>query len=152
DAMSVRTISLCVCANHLLYGGRYWAADAVISALTDTAELAAQSAEAIGMYHQLHAIRASALGDPCGFPQGQETALAFLERAGDRRNACMTRLNLGFALSELGDYEGAERTLRSVLPVAERMGLHEVAAGTLQNLGRVLAHRGVFEEGRGIQK
>jgi tetratricopeptide (TPR) repeat protein len=152
DAMSARTICLSVCANHLIYGGRYLAADAVIAALTDTAELAAQSAQAVGMYHQLRAIRASASGDPCGLRESLETALAFFEQGGDRRNACLTRQNLGFAFAELGDYEGAEHALRSLLPVAERMGLHEVAAGTLQNLGRVLAYRGVFEEGRSIQK
>jgi tRNA A-37 threonylcarbamoyl transferase component Bud32/tetratricopeptide (TPR) repeat protein len=152
DAMSARTTCLSVCANHLIYGGRYLAADAVISALTDTAELAAQSAQAVGMYHQLRAIRASASGDPCGFRDSLEQALAFFEQAGDRRNACLTRQNLGFGFAELGDYEGAERALRSALAVAERMGLHEVAAAALHNLGHVLAYRGVFEEGRSVQK
>lgn len=151
-AMSARTICLSVCANHLIFGGRYLAADAVISALTDTADLASQSAQAVGMYHQLRAIRATASGDPCGFRDSLETALTFFEQAGDRRGACMTRQNLGFAFTELGDHEGAEQALRSALTVAERMGLQEVAAYTLQNLGRVLAYRGVFEEGRRIQK
>src|SRR5262245_9561692 len=81
-----------------------------------------------------------------------EKALAFFEQAGDRRSACLTRQNLGFAVAELGDYEGAEHALRSALVVAERMGLHEVAAAALQNLGRVLAYQGTFEEGRRIQK
>jgi tetratricopeptide (TPR) repeat protein len=152
DAMSARATCLSVCANHLIYGGRYLAADAVIAALTDTAALAAQSAEAVGMYHQLRAMRAYASGDPSGFRESLETALAFFEQAGDRRNACLTRANLGYAFSELGDYEGAEHALRSVLTVAERMGLHEVAAVALHNLGRVLAYRGTFEEGRSIQK
>ncbi|MDC3961560.1 serine/threonine-protein kinase [Polyangium jinanense] len=152
DATSARTTCLSVCANHLIYGGRYPAADAVIWALTDTAELAAQSAQAVGMYHQLCAIRASASGDPCALRDSLEKALTFFDQAGDRRNACLTRQNLGFALVALGDYEGAEHALRSALSVAERMGLHDVAAAALQNLGYVLAYRGNFEEGRSVQK
>ena len=152
DAMSARTIALSVCANHLIFGGRYAAADAMISAITDASDLAAQSAQAAGMYHQSRAIRATASGDPCGFRDSLETALVCFEQAGDRRSACLTRQNLGFALTELGDHEGAEQALRSALAGAERMGLQEVAAYTLQNLGRVLAYRGFFEEGRKVQR
>lgn len=152
DAMSARTTCLSICANHLSFGGRYAAADTVIAALGDTAELPTQSPQAVGMHHQMLGIRALTLGDPCGFRDAHEMALPFFEQAGDRRNACLMRQNLGFAFAELGDYEGAELALRAALTVAERMGLHEVMAYTLQNLGRVLACRGVFEEGRSIQK
>lgn len=152
EAASFRTTSLSVCANHLVYGGRYALADAVIAALTDGVNLVAQPPRALGMYYQLRAIRASAAGDPCGFRDNLEEALVCFEQAGDRRNSCVTRQNLGFGLSELGDYEGAEQRLRSALAIGERMGLQEVVAYTLQNLGHVLGYRGVFEEGRSIQK
>lgn len=152
DAMDARTTCLSVCANHLIYGGRYAVADTLISALAKTANLDAQSAQAVGMYHQLRAIRASASGDPYGFCDHLGTALWCFEQAGDRRSACLTRQNLGFGFAELGDYEGAENALRSALTVAERMGLHEVVAAALQNLGHVLAYRGNFDEGRRIQK
>lgn len=151
EAASFRTTSLSVCANHLVYGGRYGLADAVIAALTDGVDLVAQPPHALGMYYQLRAIRASAAGDPCGFRDNLEEALVCFEQAGDRRNACVTMQNLGFGLSELGDYEGAEQRLRSALAIGERMGLQEVVAYTLQNLGHVLGHRGLFEEGRSIQ-
>ena len=152
SVMSARTICLSVCANHLTFGGRYSAADTILSALTDAPDFAAQDAQAVGMYHQSLAIRANASGDPWGCCEALKTTLAFFEQAGDRRSACLTRQNLGFALTELGDYVSAEAALRSALTIAERMGLQEVAAYTLQNLGRILAYRGIFEEGRNIQK
>lgn len=152
DAMNARTTCLSVCANHLIYGGRYDAADAMISVLTDPTQLATQGAQAVGMYYQLRAIRASASGDLCEMRESLEAALLCFEQAGDRRNACLTRQNLGFALTELGDYETAEKALRSALTIAERMGLHPVTTVALQNLGRVHAYRGAFEEGRRVQK
>jgi len=151
DAMNSRTTCLCICANHLIYGGRYVAADQIIAALSDTVEVSQQSPQAVGMYYLMRAIRASASGDPCGFRDGHEIALPFFERAGDRRNACLIRHNLGFARAELGDYEGAERELRALLPIARQMSLHEVEGASLQNLGRVLMYRGMFDEGRSIQ-
>jgi tetratricopeptide (TPR) repeat protein len=152
DAINARTICLTVCANHLIFGGRYQAADDVLSSLADDDHFATQSAQAVGMVYQSRAIRATALGDPWGCCESLKTTLAFFEQAGDRRSACLTRQNLGFAFTELGDHESAERALRSALTVAERMGLQEVVAYTLQNLGRVLAYRGIFDEGRSIQQ
>jgi len=152
DCTSARTICLSVCVNHLIYGGRYGAADKLIAALANTVNGGDQSPQALGTYYQMRGIRASGAGDPSGFCEHHELALRFFEQAGDRRNACLMRHNLAFGIAELGDYSGAEAMLRSLLPVAKRMRLHEIAAGTLQNLGRILAFRGAFAEGRQVQK
>lgn len=151
-ASSARIICLSICANHLIYGGRYGLADKLIATLAENIDADRQSPQALGVYHQMRGIRASAAGDPCGFCDHHEMALPFFERAGDRRNACLIRHNLAFGISELGDYAHAETMFRALLPIAERMRLHEIAAGTLQNLGRLLALRGAFEEGRQMQQ
>lgn len=152
DCSSARIICLSIGANHLIYGGRYAAADALIATLVTSIDASSQDPQALGMYYQMRGIRASAGGDPCGFCEFHEMALPYFEQAEDRRNICLVRHNLAFGISELGDYASAEMMFRSLLPIAERMRLHEIAAGTLQNLGRILALRGAFEEGRQIQQ
>ena len=52
----------------------------------------------------------------------------------------------GFALSELGAYEQAERVLGDALAMAERLGLATVAAGARSNLGMVCLHLGRIDD------
>jgi tetratricopeptide (TPR) repeat protein len=62
------------------------------------------------------------------------------------------RSNLGFIRAELGDFEGAEETLRSAQAAVGRLGLEDVEAGVLHNLGHVLAHRGSLDEARLVEQ
>ena len=70
---------------------------------------------------------------------------ASLARAGDVRNACNTRLNLGYALMLLGQFARAEAELLEGLAVADRIGLKAMAALAHHNLGPTLAFRGDFD-------
>jgi tetratricopeptide (TPR) repeat protein len=153
SAHSATLICLCECASYLTFGGRYAAADAVIERLRrDAPNLATLAPSVLALIHQVLAIRASYAGDPSASLAGFEAALASFELAGDVRNACAVRSNLGFGLAELGDFEHAEGALRAAIAAAERMGLCDLEAAALQNLGRVLVHTGHLDEARTIEQ
>ncbi|AUX24016.1 protein kinase [Sorangium cellulosum] len=147
-ARPARSVCLCAGAGRLVFGGRYQLADALFDAIEQEVEAAEQDAEVLARLSQARAYRAMAGGDPGACLAGFEAALAAFEQAGDRRNACWARNNLGFCYAELGDFEGAEAALRAALSDAERMGLSDARLGVLHNLGPVLAHRGLVEEAR----
>ncbi|WP_437518425.1 tetratricopeptide repeat protein [Sorangium sp. So ce1099] len=83
---------------------------------------------------------------PRGQDRSEGLARPSFGRAGDRRNACVARSNLGFFHAELGDFERAERALRAAMDEAQRMGLHDPVMHALANLGHVLAYRGELAE------
>jgi tetratricopeptide (TPR) repeat protein len=152
-ARSALIICLCECASYLTFGGRYAAADALIERLRrDAPDLAELSPSEAALIHQLFAIRASYAGDGGACLAAFRAALASFEQAGDQRNACAVRSNLGFVLAELGDFKGAEDALRTALTWAGGMGLLDLETVALQNLGRVLAYLGRLEEARSIEQ
>jgi tetratricopeptide (TPR) repeat protein len=71
---------------------------------------------------------------------------------GDRRNACVNRDNIGYALTRLGRWHEAESVLRAALAEAEAMRLPEVAAGLRDNLAPVLARRGYVAEALAMER
>jgi tetratricopeptide (TPR) repeat protein len=96
--------------------------------------------------HLALAKRALAEGDP-GMYLTQTAAAAYCcEQVGDIRKMCTIQGNLGFAQSEIGAYEPAERALRESLATAERLGLSSLTTNTKHNLGLVLARLGVLDE------
>ncbi|WP_437829883.1 serine/threonine-protein kinase [Sorangium sp. So ce1153] len=156
-AESARSTCLCAGAATLAFAGRPAVVEALIAAveraLRDGAPTGAGAgAEVVAGLHQARAFRAMSGGDPGACVTGLEAALAAFEQVGDRRNACITRANLGYSYGELGDFGGAEAALRSVLEAADRMGLHEVAAAAQASLGQVLAYRGRLAEARAVEE
>ena len=91
-------------------------------------------------------------GDTGAAMEWMTVAMRAFESIGDRRNATAQRVNLGYALAEVGMYERAERELREVLVVADRMGIDSVTAAAKQNLGLALTHLGRHEEARLIEE
>jgi tetratricopeptide (TPR) repeat protein len=144
-ALGAQISYLCACASNLIFGGRYAAASSAFEAL---APLAPPDALSGALIAQARGFRASARGDAVACLEGLTAAFADFERAGDRRNACSTHVNLGFVLAELGDVEGAEVALRSALGTADRMGLQDLAAVARNNLGYALCCRGQLDEAR----
>jgi tetratricopeptide (TPR) repeat protein len=137
----------------LAFAGRHVVVDALIAAVERALrDGSAIGAEVVASLHQARAFRAMSSGDPGACVMGLEEALAAFEQVGDRRNACITRANLGYSYGELGDFGGAEAALRSALDAAERMGLHEVAAAAQASLGQVLAYRGKLAEARTVEE
>ncbi|XYH95857.1 protein kinase domain-containing protein [Sorangium sp. So ce1128] len=156
-AESARSTCLCAGAATLAFAGRPAVVDALIAAveraLCDGAPTGAGAgAEVVAGLHQARAFRAMSGGDPGACVTGLEAALSAFEQVGDRRNACITRANLGYSYGELGDFGGAEAALRSVLEAADRMGLHEAAAAAQASLGQVLAYRGRLAEARAVEE
>jgi tetratricopeptide (TPR) repeat protein len=100
----------------------------------------------------LTAMRALASGDLGTFVVETESALAAFRAVGEVRNVCSHRTNLAYAYSELGDYEHAERELRSVIADVRRFGMPMVEAYALHNLGNVLGALGRTQEGVTAQR
>jgi len=84
-------------------------------------------------------------GDPSGALPLVQSAVGYFALAGDLRNACLQRHNVGSLLAQLGAYAQAEKALREVLEVAAPMKLYLVGAA-YANLGLVLARLGKLDE------
>ncbi len=67
---------------------------------------------------------------------------------GEERALAVSRTNLAFALTSIGEFQRAEEELRKALAAAERMGIADVTASTIENLGFVLLQQGRLEEAR----
>ncbi|AUX48651.1 protein kinase [Sorangium cellulosum] len=152
-AQSARIMCVCEAATYLIFGGRYAAADRLIRMLDAVAsDPAALDPQTAGLYEQVRAIRAQTRGDVGAALSGLTAALEAFEKAGDRRNACAVRENLGFLYGELGDFEVAESALRTALAAAQRMGLDDLETAALQNLGYVIAHLGQLDEAKLLEQ
>jgi tetratricopeptide (TPR) repeat protein len=140
-------------ATYLIFGARLAAADALMVLISEISRgLPDLDPQAQALIHQVRSFRASASGDLGGCLGGLEAALASFEQAGDLRNACIVRSNLGYLYSELGDFARAESVMRQALAAAERMGLREVSAAVQHNLGRVLGLRGQLAEAARLER
>jgi hypothetical protein len=135
-----------------LHDGQYALAEALISGLDRVAgPIAERDYAASARLYALHASRAICYGDPLASLQFSELCISSYASTGDRRNACVARVNAAHAVLELGDYPQAERALRAVRADAERMGLHNESALARQNLGPALSRRGAHEEAFAIE-
>jgi tetratricopeptide (TPR) repeat protein len=140
-------------ATYLIFGGRIAAADTLMMLVSEISRgLTDLDPQAQALIQQVRSFRASASGDLGGCLTGLEAALVSFELAGDLRNACSTRANLGYIYCELGDFARAESALRQALSETARMGLHELAAAVQHNLGRVLGLRGQTAEGAHLER
>jgi tetratricopeptide (TPR) repeat protein len=157
DALPGAEGALVFCASHcamqIMLAGRYADADALLARVAALADaLGEADMKAVAQYHQTRAIRAIEAGDPGTCLEALEASLVAFERAGDRRDACASRTNLGYLFTELGAYARAEATLRPALADAERMGLADAALSALQNLALAAAGLGRLDEARQWQE
>jgi tetratricopeptide (TPR) repeat protein len=140
-------------ATYLIFGGRIPAADKLMALVSEISRgMPEVDPQAQALIHQVRSFRASAAGDLGGCLAGLEAALVAFEQAGDLRNACMVRQNLGYIYSELGDFARAEAALRHALAAADRMGLYEASAVVQHNLGRVLGLLGQLREADRLER
>ncbi|WP_437995654.1 protein kinase [Sorangium sp. So ce185] len=150
-AESVKLICLADGAAVLSMVGRY----AEGRALLDIVERAYASAgaldvEAAAHLHEARAAHAVCTGDLVASADGMEAASRAYEQAGDRRNACSTRVNAGSIYAELGDLTRAESMLRAALAEADRMHLQELKLFAEACLAQALASRGQLAEARSL--
>ena len=92
-------------------------------------------------------MRATVRSDPEDEHVALERAVVAFDAVGDRRNACLHRVNMGAGLQNLGMLELAEEHLRKATADAERMGLGSLALAAKHNLGAALSRQGLVEEG-----
>jgi eukaryotic-like serine/threonine-protein kinase len=79
-----------------------------------------------------------------------ERAVENFTQAGDMRNTCLQRVNVGNAYVHLGAYALAVSAFRQALAIAEPMQLDYVCS-ILANLGHALAHLGNLEEAQNVE-
>ena len=90
-------------------------------------------------------------GDPAGYLKHLEAAVACFAEAGDARNVCLQRANIGNGYMQLGAYARAKGLLKEALAVGEPMRLGFIAA-VRANLGFVMARLGDPEQGLEIER
>ncbi|WP_437477586.1 protein kinase [Sorangium sp. So ce1014] len=138
-------------ATVLTMGGRYAEGAALLETLERAFSLAEiHDPEVVGHFHEARAYHAMCTGDLSAGASGMEAALRAFDQAGDLRNACSIRANLGFAYAELGDFERGESMLRAAREEAERLQLHDLRLVVESNLAQVLAYRGQLTEARAL--
>ncbi len=92
------------------------------------------------------AVRSKLEGDLGAYSFFLDRAAASAESVGDIRTACSPRVNLGYALCEVGDHGRAEGVLKEALAIALRVGLAAPATASKNNLGLALGRLGRIEE------
>ncbi|MCC6525432.1 MAG: protein kinase [Polyangiaceae bacterium] len=89
-------------------------------------------------------------GDPTTYLRRVESAAERFTSAGDVRNACLQRANVGNAYMHFGAWDHAVVVLREALALAEPMKLDSV--GTMQaNLGYALCRLGAVDSGLEVE-
>lgn len=131
--------------------GRHRLGAALMERVRSAGDGAAIAPEVCARIHNARAVEALVSGDAAAYLTACEDVIAELERAGDARNACGPRVNMGFAYGELGLYDRAEDALREALLIGERLGLAYVVGGAKQNLGAILARRGRLAEALAVE-
>jgi tetratricopeptide (TPR) repeat protein len=153
EGPSAQILALSEIAIFLTFAGRYVDVDPLLADITRLAAGPGEvEASALAHLREAHAVRATVAGDLGAGLDGFRAAISLREHAGDRRNAAISRSNLGFVLAELGDFSGAEDALRAVLQTSERMEITEVYNMTRHNLGRVLGFRGGLAEAHAVEQ
>jgi len=126
-------------SSRLFLAGRYKDAEELYRELpTDIENLETTDPMVEGHILSAHANRCLCEGDPGRYLALCKESAAAFDACGDRRSATITRVNVGFAYAELGDYHSAETILRAALAVAIEMGLDAIGSLSRNNLGRVL--------------
>jgi tetratricopeptide (TPR) repeat protein len=95
---------------------------------------------------QARAFRALYSSDHGTYYERMKSCRALFDLAGDRRNACVTAVNMGYVVIAVGALDEAEETLVSMLRVAEMLGIVRIRAVFQQNIGLLRHLQGRYEE------
>ncbi|WP_437989516.1 protein kinase domain-containing protein [Sorangium sp. So ce145] len=148
DAQGAKLRCLSAGASALSMGGRYAEGAALLAVVQHAiANAEVRDLEVIAHLNDARSAYEICTGDLGAGAASLEAALLAFEQAGDHRNACSARANLGVIYGELGDFDRAESMLRAGRVEAGRMHLHEQKLGTDINLAQLLAHRGQLADG-----
>jgi tetratricopeptide (TPR) repeat protein len=146
DASTLRISAAARTASVLALAGKRAEAAALLEAALRAAASVTDPAT-IARLEQARANRALFEGRAGEYIERSTAAADAFATAGDRRLACVARLNVGHGLLELGMASEATSTLRAVVDEAERLGLRNIASAATQNLGWALFRSGQVKEG-----
>lgn len=90
-------------------------------------------------------------GDPAGYLAAMESAVGAFADAGDARNVCLQRANIGNGYLQLGAYARAKGLLREAIAVGEPMRLGFIAP-VRANLGFLMARLGDVQQAFEIEQ
>jgi tetratricopeptide (TPR) repeat protein len=136
-------VALVRLAMHLLHAGKQDLAERLFERMGRVhPDVISRDPAARAWIDRARATRALFLGDLGAYLRSTEDAVASFDLAGDLRNVCQQRVNIGYANMTLGAWAEAEAALREALGAAERMGLFNVTTYAKHNLGLALARRG----------
>jgi tetratricopeptide (TPR) repeat protein len=137
----------------LFYGGDFKVADGLMAWMElKGSEIKRQEPAVAGWFAHASANRAMWLNETEEEVRLLEQAMKSFEAAGDLRNACVHRQNLGNCLAIFGAYEEGEKHLRQALAEANRMGLSGTALACKHNLGGVLSRKGNLAGGITLER
>jgi eukaryotic-like serine/threonine-protein kinase len=144
----VAASNLCI---SLVRAGKTTLAEQVFKGARSTADTLSMSEPAVGAWMDVASAEIAVhSADPTTYLRLVESAVAGFARAGDARNACLQRANIGNAYMQFGAFAKAERVLREAVTVGEPMKLNFIA-GASANLGFVLARMGHLPEAFAVE-
>jgi tetratricopeptide (TPR) repeat protein len=95
---------------------------------------------------QARAFRALFESDHGTYYERMKEARALFDAAGDRRNACVQSMNMGYVAIALGALDEAEQELVPVVRTAEMLGILRIRAIFQQNIGFLRLAQGRYDE------
>lgn len=135
-------------ASHLFYSGEREVAEPLLIEIEVTGkEIILREPTAAAWVYFARANRAAARFEIEDEIECTRLCMEQFERVGDVRNVCRHRLNLGVALSQVGEWQDAEWHLRRAIDDATRLGLLSAVLAAKHNLGGMLSRAGRAEEG-----
>jgi tetratricopeptide (TPR) repeat protein len=136
------------CATHLLSYGRRAEVQRVIAALD--ARPRAQAPSVVGSILHMHAMEAGYTGKPHLGAMWFTRAIEQWDAAGNTRQACLDRCNLGACLRSLGQYEDSIGILRRAQEQSQRLDVEHLVASSSRELALALARQGHMEEAHAL--
>jgi eukaryotic-like serine/threonine-protein kinase len=139
--------ALCTASVNATFGGNRELASALLDRIAATQAARAEADPATqGAVYRARGMLASLSGDPAAAMELHDAAVRCFDEAGDLRQGCRERGNVGFTRIELGDFGGGETVLLDALRTAHRMGLDTMSAHAKQNLCLAYERQGRAKE------
>jgi tetratricopeptide (TPR) repeat protein len=147
NAEAAASIAFARTALQLIVRGRLEVADEL---LARAESFASDEPLAQARILQTRAARADIVGEGHEHVRHTRACVAAFQRAGDERNACVQRSNLGYGLLELGLHAEAAKELATALTSAQTMGLVTAEAAILHLQGIAALRAGRTELAIGL--
>jgi tetratricopeptide (TPR) repeat protein len=136
-------------ASHMVFAGK----PAISAALVEKLETVDASADpgVRAMVHNARATIALQGGDTETYVEETAVSVTLHEVAGDHRNACLQRVNLGNAYADIGRLDEAVTELRAAREEAKALKVPFAELIAMVNLGYALSYLGALDEARALE-